>query len=227
MFQLSMPKTELKAYVINQLDHFFPDKVKWKQETLFDRALGEALERSEYCFQFVALDAYHKNGTTYFSHLHADQYTVFLWYLSNAVWKIFQDHQLASKFFYLNKALNGILCMYDAEMPDIFLILHGAGSVLGKAVYTDFFVACHNCTVGAVHGGYPKLGKGVAMAPMSVIVGSCTVGNNVTIGTQAMLRNRDIKSGLLYYRDVNSGEHQTKLVSRSWAQSYFNVPIED
>lgn len=225
MFKLSLTEEDLHSYVFHQLNNFFPDNQLACQDLLFKRSLQQALERTEYCFQHVALKAYHHDGVTRFSHLHADQYTLFLWYLSNAVWKVFEDDGLASKVFSLNKVLNGFLCMYDTNMPDIFLVLHGEGTVLGKAVYGNFFVCCHGCTVGAVHWNYPSLGKGVAMAPQSTIVGDCIVGDNVTIGTHALLRNRNVDSGHLYYQDVDTGRAMTKQVKESWAQSFFNVPI--
>lgn len=225
MFQISLPANELRAYVLRQLNNFFPDNKIPGNEELFFRAFDQALERAEYCFKHVALKAYNHDETTFFSHLHADQYTVFLWFLSNSVWKEFEDEAFASKIFYLNKLLNGVMCMYDAQMPDIFLILHGSGTVLGKATYSNFFVCYHGCTVGAIKGVYPKLGQGVAMAPQSSIIGDCNIGNNVTIGNHAFLRNRDLNSNLLYYNDVDTGRAMTKPVKNCWAQSFFNVPI--
>lgn len=225
MFEPSLNKSDLQAYVAHQLNLFFPDNQMSEKEELFARAVSIALERVEYCFQHVALKAYHDQQTTRFSHLHADQYTAFLWFLSNAVWKIYEDEAVASKLFCLNKALNGIMCMYDAQLPDIFLILHGSGTVLGKAHYGNFFVCCHGCTVGAVYGKYPVIGKGVAMAPYSTIVGSCTIGPCCTIGTQALLRNQNLEGGLIYYRDVNTGQSMIKSTKHGWAQSYYNVPI--
>ena len=225
MFEPSLHGKDLQTYVIRQLDHFFPDHQVPENDDLFSKAISTALARVEHCFEHVALKAYNDHQVTRFSHLHADQYTVFLWFLSNSVWKVFEDESFASKFFCLNKALNGIMCMYDAELPDIFLILHGNGTVLGKAQYSDYFVCCHGCTVGAVYGSYPTIQKGVAMAPYSTIVGSCTVGPCSTIGTQALLRNQTIGANTLYYSDIHTGQSMTKNVEHSWAQSYYNVPI--
>lgn len=225
MFKLSLTREELKLYVLRQMNNFFPDSQPHPGEELLDLSFDQALERAAYCFKYVSLKAYNNNGTTFFNHLHSDQYTVFLWFLSNSIWKNFGDEALATKIFYLNKVLNGFLCMYDANMPSIFLVLHGTGTVLGKATYEEFFVCCHGCTVGAVHGQYPVIGKGVAMAPQSTIVGNCKIGDGVTIGTNALLRNRNIESGLLYYQDIETGKNMTKPVARTWAQSFFNVPI--
>lgn len=224
MFKLSLSENELTNYIKNQLNQFFPDN-QHVDEKLFKRSLDNALERSEYCFRHVAIRAFNNDGTTFFSHLHADQYTLFLWFLSNSVWREFEDDKLASKIFYLNKVLNGVTCMYDAQLPNIFLILHGNGVVLGKASYSDFFVCHHGCTVGAVYGVYPRLGKGVAMAPQSTIVGNCIIGDHVTIGTNSLLRNKEVSNHSTCYNDCDTGVAVVKPSKKFWAQSFFNVPI--
>jgi serine O-acetyltransferase len=225
MLKLSMSTVDLQKYVLHQMNLFFPDNRSAVTEEKFQRSIHQALERVEYCFKHIALKAYHHEGTTFFSHLHSDQYTVFLWFLSNSLWKEFEDTEYASKLFYLNKTLNGVICMFDAGMPDIFLIVHGGGIVLGKASYSDFFVCYQGCTVGAIDGVYPVLGKGVAMAPQSTIVGSCNVGDRVTIGNQALLRNTNIDSESVYFRDTETGRHTIKQTDISWAQTFFNIPI--
>lgn len=225
MFKPTLAKDDLQHYVYRQLDYFFPDNRLSPKEKRLSQSVEKALERSEYCFQHVALQSYHHEGTTFFSHLHSDQYTMFLWFLSNSVWREFEDTELAAKLFYLNKTLNGVLCMYDAEMPDIFLIVHGGGIVLGKASYSDFFVCYQGCTVGAINGVYPVLGKGVAMAPQSTIVGNCIVGDHTTIGNQALLRNTNLNQGAVYYRHTDTGQHVMQSTDKPWAQSFFNVPI--
>ncbi|MWC30902.1 serine acetyltransferase [Paenibacillus sp. MMS18-CY102] len=225
MFKLTLTVDELQSYVFHQLNHFFPDKRLSLTEKRFSQSIYQALERTEYCFQHIALKSFHHEGTTFFSHLHSDQYTLFLWFLSNSAWKVYEDTEVASKLFYLNKTLNGVICMYDAGMPDIFLIVHGGGVVLGKASYSDFFVCYQGCTVGAINGVYPVLGKGVAMAPQSSIVGNCTIGNGVTIGNQSLLRNTHLSSGSLYYRHTETGQHHIQPTDKPWAQSFFNVPI--
>lgn len=216
---------DLQAYVIQQLNHFFPDNRLSSKDIRFRKSFHQAIERSEYCFQHVALKSFHHEGTTFFSHLHSDQYTLFLWFLSNSAWKEYEDTELASKLFYLNKTLNGVLCMYDAEMPNIFLIVHGGGVVLGKASYSDFFVCYQGCTVGAINGVYPVFGKGVAMAPRSEVIGNCIIGDQVTIGNQALVRNTNLSSGSLYYRHIDTGKHVVRKSEKTWAQSFFNVPI--
>ncbi|WP_052714280.1 LbetaH domain-containing protein [Paenibacillus dauci] len=226
MFELSLSVEDFKLYVLRQLNHFFPDNKFPKNEEKLHKSFLNALDRTEYCFKHVALKSYHHDNKTFLSHTHSDQYTLFLWFFSNSLWKEYEDSELASKVFYLNKMLNGLTCMYDAEMPEIFLVIHGGGIVLGKASYSNFFVCYQGCTVGAINGIYPILGKGVAMAPQSSIIGNCRVGNLVTIGNQALLRNSNLEDGSICYRDSETGSQ--KIVSSKkevWAQSFFNTSI--
>jgi serine O-acetyltransferase len=225
MFETSLNSYELQQYVVQQLNNFYPDNRLLHKEKRFESTINRALERTEYCFQHVSLPTYHRDKRTYFSHLHADQYTVFLWFLSNEIWRGFEDEEISSKIFGLNKILNGFHCMYNAELPDIFLVLHGNGIVLGRATYGNYLVCFQGTTVGAVDGHYPTLGSGVTMAPNSSIIGKCNVGNLVTVGNHALLRNRDVTDQSLYYRDIDSGKHSIKFSETPWAQSYYNVPI--
>lgn len=223
--ELSLSKQQLTEYVARQLYHFFPDVHIQANDPSIQQIFEQAIFRTEHCFSHIALKSFHDQGKTYFSHLHSDQYTLFLWFLSNEAWKQQEDTQLASKLFYLNKTLNGVLAMYDAMLPDIFLIVHGGGVVLGKAHYNNYFVCYQGCTVGAIDGVYPVIGKGVAMAPQSSIIGGCLVGDYVTIGNRAMLRNTNLANHAVYILDSISGAQQLKSSNKPWAQSFFNVPI--
>jgi len=226
MFNLSLPIEDFKFYVLYQLNNFFPDKKNPQNDNKFHKTFLNSLDRTEYCFKHVALQSYHYKNKTSFSHTHADQYTLFLWFLSNSLWKEYEDQEYASKIFYLNKILNGLTCMYDAKMPDIFLVIHGGGIILGKASYSDFFVCYQGCTVGAINGVYPILGKGVAMAPQSSIIGGCQVGHSVTIGNQALLRNENLEDNSICYRDSETGVQKVvKSRKQAWAQSFFNTSI--
>ena len=76
-------------------------------------------------------------------------------------------------------------------MPDIFLLLHCVGTVLGKAQYSDYFVACQNVTVGSDKGYSPIISKGVYMGPGSAIIGRCLVAMYTHIGIKGVLHNQD------------------------------------
>jgi hypothetical protein len=49
-----------------------------------------------------------------FDYLHSSQYCIFVYFLSNTIWKQSGDTILPTKLFILNKALNGIDLFYDS-----------------------------------------------------------------------------------------------------------------
>lgn len=225
MLSLSMTSDAFRAYVLHQANHFFPDQGAPKDDPLFKKAMDLALDRTFFCFKHIAMPAYNQEGRTTFSHLHSDQYTLFLWYLSNSVFSVYEDRSPAEKFFYLNKALNGVVCMYDAHMPNIFLILHGVGTMLGKATYNDFFVCCQGVTVGAVQGQYPVFGKGVSLLPGASVIGNCQIASGATFAANTMLNTTDLAAQTVYYQDRTTKQYTTRFKQVPWAQQFFNVPI--
>ncbi len=210
---------ELVGYVNSQLNFFYPDGKDCK--TGIKKNIDEALDRMFYSLSFVKLKGY-----TEFDVLHSDLYAQFLYYLSNSVWRNDKDKNLASKLFYLNKSLHGLNCMYDTQLPDIFILIHSVGTVLGKAQYSNYFVACHNVTVGSDKGISPVFSEGVYMGPGSSIIGNCkigkythlainsvvldtvTQGDSIIIGNSPNLiskpLNRNLISQIYFKMDANS-----------------------
>jgi serine O-acetyltransferase len=177
-------KNDLAEYVNTQLGHFFPDKNN--ALPLILKNIDEAMDRMLYSLKHVKLTGYTK-----FSHLHSDLYAQFIYYLSNTVWGNDADKNVAGKLFYLNKALHAINCMYDTVLPDIFLLIHCVGTILGKASYNNYFVACHNVTVGTDKGFSPIISEKVYMGPGSSIVGKSVVGSNCLLTINTIVLNQD------------------------------------
>lgn len=222
---LSLSYREMKDYVLLQMNHFFPDNQNLSARE-YQEAFDMALERTSYCFSHINMSAYSKNGEVYFDHLNANQYAAFLWFLSNTVWAQFQNERTANKLYCLNRALNSLSCSYEAKMPRVFLLLHIVGTVLGKAEYSDFFVAGHGCTVGAHHGIYPKIGKGVAMLPHSSVIGACTIGDRVSLGVNVQVYERDIPEDTTVYLESTARQISLKKNGKSpWAQHLFKTEI--
>ncbi|MEL6187264.1 MAG: hypothetical protein AAFU79_21780 [Myxococcota bacterium] len=169
-------RVELVEYLTRQLQHFFPDGQEGLREGI-DRDLDDALERTGRCVDAAAL---WPRGR--FDPLHSEQNTVFLYFLSNTVHRAGHDRRLATKLFYLNKALNGFSCFYDTELPDIWFVGHSPGIVLARATYGSHLVLYQNSTVGKNHGAAPVLGCGVVMYPNSAIIGDCQVGDGTVLG---------------------------------------------
>ena len=75
-----------------------------------------------------------------FDVMHSTQYSIFLYFLSNSIWKNDQTRDVPTELFSLNKALNAIDLFYEIEMPEVFFIGHTAGIVLAKATYSNHLV---------------------------------------------------------------------------------------
>jgi serine O-acetyltransferase len=203
--------------------HYFPDKQIYNQRK-FNTAFNLALDRTSFCFKHINLKSYCDHGITNLNHLHANQYAMFIWFLSNSVWLETQDDKMANKLYCLNRALNSFSCSYEARLPKVYLLLHIVGSVLGKAEYSDFFVAAHGCTVGAHHGKYPKLGKGVSLLPHASVIGDCSIGDRVSIGINTTVYQQNIPNDTVVFVDNNHALCQ-KPSRKAWAQQFFNVQI--
>jgi serine O-acetyltransferase len=106
---------------------------------------------------------------------------------------------LADKCYYLNKVLNSCDLFYEVELPPIFMLDHPVGSVMGRAKYSDYFSFGQNCTVGNNHGIYPVIGDHVRMCANSMILGNCTIGNNVIIGAATCVKDESIPDNSLVF----------------------------
>ena len=113
-------------------------------------AFNLALERLEYCFSHISTKGYQENGQARFYHLHMDQYSAFLYYYSNSIWKLEGNTAFADKLILLNRALSGMWFSYKNNLPDIFLFMHPVGTVLGNANYSDYLVVLQDVTVNTI-----------------------------------------------------------------------------
>jgi len=172
-----------------QLKQFFPDgRALGELKPLVDRTFA----KTEYCFSRIKLSGYSDDGVANFNYLHSEQYAVFLYFASHLAWKEQNNIELASKLFCLNKALNGFLCMYDTILPDVFVIVHSVGTVLGKANYGNYFAVYQNVTIGSDRGHMPTFGERVVVNGGSFVIGKCHLGDNVSVAAKSFLFNEDI-----------------------------------
>lgn len=226
----SLSTNELKKYIRNQLDHFFPDNYHFEGIDV-DIALKLGLERTEFCFRHITLSPYTlSDGQANFNHLHSDQYGQFLFFLSNSLWKISQNKILCDKLIFLNKVLNGMFFSYKGGLPDIFLFGHAVGTIIGNASYSDFLVVFQNVTINTdqLQDGSPApvLGKGLFLGAGAKIIGNKPIGDCVSIGVDALVYNQEIPANCVVIREpsgnISIKERKSPLCM---AQSYFNVPI--
>lgn len=221
---LSLNKADLMEYTSRQLNNMFPDKnIVALNE--FSKSVDIALDRLNYCFKHVAYPRYNKSGITQFNHLYADHYLMYLWFLGNTLWMEENEIVVPSKIYYLNKALHGLDCMYDTGMPDIFLVFHASGTMLGKASYSDYFVALQGCTVGSQKGKYPIFGKGVALTANSSVIGNCIIGDRGTVSTRATLFQTNMEKDNIAFINSVTGQLQFKKTKECYAQQFFNIDL--
>jgi len=220
----TLTENELRDYTSRQLNNFYPDNNN-VDLNLYGDAVSLALQRLEHCFKHCTLKHYNDGTQARFNHLFSDHYVMYLWYLANSMWQLHQDKSICNKLYYLNKSLHGLDCMFDTKMPDIFLIFHGVGTMLGKAEYSDYFVVLHGCTVGSHKGKYPIMGKGVSLTANSSILGDCKIGNRVSIGSGTILFQKEISNDTSVAADAESGTLKFRESKSSYAQQFFNVDL--
>ncbi len=180
VFSTSLAVDDLANYIGLQVKNFFPDGNVDTRE--LRASINDALDRMEYCiFRTNIKGFWHTNGPVY-NHLNTDQHAMFLYFLSNTVFTRYEDLRLADKIYGLNKALHGVDIFYEVCLPAVFALMHPVGTVLGRASYSDFFLAYQNVSVGSdLDGNTPVFGEGIVMYGGSRVIGNVKVGDNCLI----------------------------------------------
>lgn len=191
-------KEEIIEGLINQLKSFF--SITNEEIELLNSLGKEVFDRSEYCFSKNLNKYYFKEKEVYFNPYHSGQYTIFLYYFSNTIFRNNKSNSiLADKVYYLNKAMNACDLFYEVELPEIFALDHPVGSVMGRANYENGFTFGQNCTVGNNNGIFPVIGKNVWMTANSMILGNSNIGDNVTIGAGTCIKDQDVPANSLVF----------------------------
>ena len=208
-------RASLIDYVCAQIGTFFPDGADVRGAITQDFA--EAMARVERCLNANRVWPHGR-----FNYLHSAQYCLFLYYLSNTIWRNGGDTDTCTRLFLLNKALNGIDLFYEIAMPDIFILGHSTGIVLTKATYGNYLILHQNCTVGRNHDVAPVLGEGVVMYPGSYIIGRSRIGglSTISIGTQVV--NRDTQGDCMVF-GAEGGELAFKPRSHRYVEEVFHI----
>lgn len=217
---LSLSEESLAFYVQKQINVFFPDDNFIESSSIKDYTTI-ALERLRICFENISIGYYIKDNKSYFNHLHGDHYSMFLYMLSNTAY-LNADVGLASKIFLLNKMLFGIDVFYEIELPKHFLFVHPIGTVLGRAIYGDYFITYQGVTVGATtDGNYPTFSKGTILYSGSSIIGQCKTGKNFILAAKASLLNTDVDDNKV----ILGAFPQHKIIENrnNLIKKYFNV----
>lgn len=188
----------LLSYLLRQLTHIVPDERD--NAALVDAWLDTALARLRHCINGVRLWTPER-----FDYLHSTQYCLFLYFLSNTIWRRSGETELPTKLFLLNKALNGIDCFYEIELPEVLFIGHSVGIVLAKAKYGERLVLYQNSTVGKNHGIAPTIEADVVMYPNTAIIGHCLVRAGTIVSQGTSVINQDTPGNSMVF-DAGAGE---------------------
>ncbi|MFZ6725968.1 hypothetical protein ACO0K2_10785 [Undibacterium sp. MH2W] len=205
----------LIAYLENQVASFFPDGRRYRD--VLEANVDEALARTMRCVNHVKMWTPDK-----FDYLHSTQYCIFLYFLSNTIYRHQHSAELQTKLFLLNKALNGIDLFYEIAMPDIFFIGHSVGIVLAKATYGNYLVLYQNSTVGKNHGIAPVLGEGVIMYPNSAIIGDCQIADGSVISQGVSVINKNTAAHSLVFQG-EGGQLVFKKDQRNILSDFFRL----
>jgi serine O-acetyltransferase len=211
-----LEQAQLEQLIVRQLEHLVPDGLPINQHILHQH-LSHALERLCICINSVRW--WKKNE---FDHLHSSQYTIFLYFLANTIWRETNDTELPTKLFILNKALNGIDLFYEINMPSRFFIGHSLGIVLAKATYADYFAIYQNCTVGKNHGVSPILDEGVLLYPNTAVIGRCHIRARTVVAQGVSIVNQDTPGESTVFSAAN-GRLKFKEVSRNALGDIFRI----
>jgi serine O-acetyltransferase len=205
---------ELAEYTARQVDALIPDG-KDAVRHLVRAYLPETLDRLSKCINAVRMWT-----PDVFDYLHSSQYCIYLYFLSNTIWRNSGDRPACTRLFLLNKALNGIDCFYEIEMPEIFFIGHSVGIVLAKATYANYLVLYQNSTVGKNHGIAPVLGEGVVMYPNTAVIGRCKVGARTILAQGTSVVNVDCPGNSIVF-NAEGSRIATRAIKRDVWQDIF------
>ena len=196
----SLTNEELAKYLSKQLNNHFPDNNLIHKDQLLAN-INKAEERVFLCFNNIVKKYFNEGeGITRFNHLISDQYCMYLYMLANNIYNECGDEQLCTKIYYLNKALHAVDIFYTTQLPDIFLLVHPLGTIIGRASFSDYFIAYQGCTVGCLNDGiFPTFkGKTILYANSSVL-GNTEVGDNVCLAAGTRVVNEQIASNKIVF----------------------------
>ena len=181
------------------------------------------MERVEGCFINCGNKYYSKDNDFVFSPFHSVQYSIYLYYLANTIFREKGNNDLSTKIYYLNKVMNCVDWYYEISLPDIFCAEHPVGSVMGRATYSNKFYFYQGCTVGGSNDKYPILGENLIMYSNTTILGDSHIGSNVVLSSGTLIIDEEIpNNSIVFGRSPNltikqkSEEEILKLTSEFW-----------
>jgi len=176
---------KLARHVARQLDSLFPQDGADADQAAITPHVPGALQRLA-----PILAAVRAFETGRFNHFNSLQYASWLYLLGNQVFRAQGHGVLAERLFCLNRALNAIDLFYAVDLPEVFFLSHGLGTVLGNAQYADRLVVFQNATVGRVGADRPQIGRNVVLYPGAVVTGRSVLGDGCVVSAGTVLHNQ-------------------------------------
>lgn len=194
----NMGAIEVSKLLLKQLNsiYFVSDS---EGQAIFD-VTEKVFSQLEYCFDHISNKYYCSFEGAVFDSLHTCQYTMFLYEMSHTLYKEdLNNCSLCDRIYGISKIISSADLFYEIELPHIYFCEHPQGSVLGRAVYNNYFVFMQGCTVGNNKGRYPVFGEHVYMMSGAKVLGNCTIGDRVVISANTYIKDQDIPSGSIVF----------------------------
>ena len=188
-------RESLLSYLTAQCAAIVPDGREAEFRKAADAHLDEALERMHVCINGCA-----PWRPDQFNVLQSSQHTIFLYYLSNTLYRRSGETGAATRLFLMNKAFNGIDLFYEIAMPEVFYIGHSVGIVLAKATYGNYLVLYQNSTVGRHKDQIPVIGDRVIIYGNSAVIGRTVVESDAVISQGTSVVNKRVPAGQMAFR---------------------------
>lgn len=197
--KLEISVDEIVELLSKQLDNMFT--LEEGNKAQIEQAIPIVIQKVEENFSHSDNKYYNRGGVAYFNPFHSGQYCIFLYYMSRQLAHPDQPEDknliLADKTYYLNKLMNSVDLFYEIELPAHFGVEHPQGAVMGRAKFGDQFFFYQGCTVGGnMRLEYPNIGKNVKMCANASIIGKSQIGDNVTLGAGALVKDQDVPSNV-------------------------------
>ena len=189
--------------ILNTLLHQLSGYWESYDVNILEACVPVALNRVEEDFIASALGRVFDGDKVIFSPYHSVTWSIFLYYLSNTIFRNNGEVKKADMIYYLNKIMNSNDWFYPISLPIHFMAEHVIGSVLGRATYGDYLFIYQGVTIGGNWRNgklfYPTLGTNVLMYANSTVLGDTFIGNNVIIAADSYIINEVIPDNCIVF----------------------------
>ncbi len=209
----------LIIYLKKQLTSYLPDNNCINNQDI-KKTIINAFDRTIYCFSKIKIKYYcNERNEPNFNYLHSDQYATFLYFVSNEAFRC-SNQILHEKTSYLNKILHGIDLYGHIIMPDIFLLVHPIGTVIGRASFNNYTIIYQGVTIGGKHQNdiinYPSFNKKTAFFSNCSVIGDVHCGENTVFASNSSIINGHYNDNSLIagnYPNVSIKKYETNIFS--------------